>query len=155
MTPAPAPLLGWDPLAPLAALVALAEAVPGVQRVWVGVPESIPNRVVAYVSAGGFETRVKNVGGISTVVLRYRVTFAYRVMGAEDDAETTMLGAALAYAAALEDDRTLGGTCNAADLDASVADAPPYVLVAGDEYRLYPTVVSVTMQRGFSPALSQ
>ena len=155
MTLPTAPLLGWDPAPSLAAVLALASGVPGVQSAWVGAPEALPTRVVASVTAGGFEPVVKTVGGVSLVRLRYRVPFGYRVMGAEDTAETTMIAAALAFAAAVEDDRTLGATCDQARLDATVADSPPYALVAGDEFRLYPVVVEVTLRRPFDPATSQ
>lgn len=151
---AAAPLLGWDPLPPLARLVALAAAVPGVQRVWTGMPESPVNRVVAFVWGAGMETRVKIAGGVSRADVRYRVTFGYRTMKAEADAETTMLGAALAFAAALEDDRTLGGTCSSARLEPA-GEAPAYADLAGDEYRIYPAVVTVWLQRSFSPVTNQ
>jgi hypothetical protein len=121
----------------------------------VGEPKAVADKVGAFVTGGGFDTRVKLMGGVSTAVLRYRVTFVCRVLKQQAAAEATVIGCALAFAAGIEDDRTLGGTCNSADVDASVADTPQYVLLADEEFRYYPVVVSVTLQRGFSPVTSQ
>lgn len=148
---APPPGMGFDATAPLDYLAALVAGLPGVQGVVTGVPESITPRVSAYVTLGGATVLVKNTGAVSLRTQRYVVTLCYRVAGAEDTAERTLAGVFDALLGALDDDKTLGGAVHSSQADASLADAPAYAVVAGQEYRLLPIVVSTTQTRGFSP----
>jgi len=139
-----------DSLAPLNRLVAVLEALPGMQAVYVGVPESPGSQVVAYIALAGQRTVVQPVG-----VLRrdanYFIGFAYAVEGAEASAETTLAAwvDALAVALTVEKRTDLAGTCDAMDWDFSLGDSPTYQPIAGREFRVFPVLVTVTQSTTF------
>lgn len=143
--------MAYDAVGPLDALAALVAGLPGVQGVTVGVPESIGPRISAYLALAGATLVVKNAGAVSQRTQRYLITLCYRVAGAEADAERTLAGIFDALLGALDDDKTLGGALHGSQADASLGDTPTYAVVAGQEYRLLPVIVSTTQTRAFDP----
>lgn len=129
-----------------AQLVTILTGLSGMGAAQVGAPESVGPRVSAYVTAGGFGS-LRHSGGVMQRDQRFMVMFVYRLDKAEATAETTLMGLVDAFLAAVQADLSLGGTVNTAQLDGSAADEPSYQLRAGQEYREYPVIVTVT-QRG-------
>lgn len=139
--------------APLTALQAMEAATTGVQAAQIGAPESFSTRVSAYVTVAG-QRIIDKAGGLLQREADYFCAFGYRVAGAEATAETTLAAAvdsfvAAFYAAraartglfAVATTQVLSGT-----LDLSLASAPEYRTVAGQEYRILPFLVTVTQQ---------
>lgn len=138
--------MAFDTLGPLEALIELLGDLDGVRKVYRGVPESVDNRLCAYVALAG-----QRVGRPTLRVMErkanYFVGLVYRVQGAEATAETTLAETLDALVLALDADRTLGGTAVNIELDLSLADRPEYRDLAGQEYRNYPVMVTVTQHQ--------
>ena len=134
--------------APLQALKTLVEGLAGMQDVLEGVPQSLAYRVSAYITVGGQQPK-DSAGGLRSRWASYRVTFAYRVGGAETTAEEAIADLLDALEAALYADRTLSGTVESLEADWSAADEPRYVPVAGSEFREYPVMVRVKQSRNY------
>lgn len=148
-----------DTPAILAAVQALVQALTGIQHVQVGVPDTLPFQVSAYVTCGGQRTEHRTTGTTRTTA-RFVVTFGYDVSGAEEGAETTLAGLLDALRLAVYGHKTLAaynqtapGTAlvKGTDLDLSGADSPDYAAVAGAEARLYPCVLTVYADESFNP----
>lgn len=145
--------MSLNALAPLDALVTMVTAISGVQTVFRGAPESLPTRVSAYVTLGGHTIDSDEFHGLERVA-RYLVVFGYRVMGAESTAEATIAAAVDAFEVAFFAARLAGtglfatATTQVEDggLDVSGADSPEYAVYAGQEYRLYPLLVTVSQR---------
>jgi hypothetical protein len=142
----PAP---WSTPGPFTALATLVAGLIGVQWSQVGVPESVPAQVGAYLTLGGQQVDNKATGGLMQRRLSYRVVFCYALDGAETTAETTIAALIDAFIAAIFADRTLGGTLESLDVDASEADQPRYVGVAGAEFREYPLRITGVQRSTF------
>lgn len=140
--------MAFDSKAPLNRLITVLTSLPGIQAVYKGVPESIGNKVCAYVTLGGQRSFDKS-SGLRQREMRYRITLAYRVAGAEADAEDKVAELLDALESALYADRTLNGTVESLEADFSMADEPRYAPVAGVEYREYPIVVTVKQSRTY------
>ncbi len=119
----------------------MVDGIPGIVKTYNGVPDSIEAGAVAYVALLGQNVPMK-VQGVIRRAARIMVTLAYRVIGAEANAEAKLAAnideIILAYFA----DRTLGGTCQNSEIDLSIPDAPDYRALAGQEYRMYPIVIT-------------
>jgi hypothetical protein len=81
--------MAWNTAAQLTSLHSLVAGLAGVQSVKDGVPESLANQVCAYITLGGQRVFDK-AGGLASADCNYRVTFGYRVAGAEASAEATL-----------------------------------------------------------------
>lgn len=141
---------GLNSTAPLNRLVALLQGLSGIQQVYVGVPESIGPQVVAYIALGG-QQYAELSPGLRRRTAHYFVGFAYAVAGAEATAETTMASLIDAFGIALMAERrtNLAGTADALDWDFSLGNSPVYAPVAGQEFRLFPVLVSVVQQQSY------
>lgn len=125
-----------------AALDALAILVGGLDvPVHVGVPESLPTQVSAYVAVADAAAGTDRATGLMRVVLTLQVVFGYRVDGAEQDAEETLAQLAGDFWVAFMADRNLGGEWSSGGPAPSVAAGPEYALVAGQEFRRLPLQV--------------
>ncbi len=134
--------MAWNTATQLAALKTLVEGLPGIGTVYIGVPESLSTRVCAYITMGGQETDDKRGGGLVECRPRYRVTFGYRVAGAEATAEIALADIVDAFKTAFYADRKDPTTVlRGQGLDLSAGEAPQYQTIAGMEFREYPVVV--------------
>jgi len=140
--------MSFDTKGPLQALKTLVEGLAGIQAASEGVPQSLSYRVSAYITIGGQQPK-DTAGGLRSRWANYRITFAYRVGGAEDTAEEAIADLLDALETALYQDRTLGGTVESLEADWSAADDPRYAPVAGSEFREYPVMVSVKQSRNY------
>lgn len=136
----------------LAEVVALVQGLTGMQTVYTGVPESLATRVSAYVTLGPQPEQDKRGGGVLQKEGRIRVTFGYRVKGAEAAAEQDLADMIdrfqTAYYAARR--TNLNSTVDSLlTLDHSPAGGPEYQPVAGQEYRRYPVDVVFTQQQTY------
>jgi hypothetical protein len=134
------------------AVCAVIAALPGGVELHRGAPESYAGKTAAYVSVGGSVVRPKLIGRVDERESRIRVVFAVRVGGDEAAAEATLAGLVDALAVGLGTDPSLGGTVSRIAFDAALADAPEYALLAGPEYRVYPTVVTVYQRHAYAVA---
>jgi hypothetical protein len=138
--------------APLARITTVLLAVPGLQAVYTGVPESLPVRVSAYVTLGRIQLADKVAGGVASYTVEYPVTFAHRVAGAEPTAETTLAAAVSAFVTAMLAERrtNLAGTVTSLGLpDFSLAAEAEYMQVAGQEFRRLPCVIPTVQQENY------
>lgn len=137
--------MAYNSGAAAAELVTLLQALSGMGNVQIGAPESIGTRVGAYVTLGSQQDGRKTTGTTQRET-RFFVMLAYRVDGAEATAETTLMGLADGFMAAINADKTLNGTVVDAVANSQAADEPEYQLRAGKEYREYPIIVTVTQR---------
>lgn len=128
----------WDSKAPLDYIVGLLDSISEIQTVHVGVPLSLTSQVSAYVTMGGHTLKVRLTGGQAQRVIVYRAVIGYAVEGAEDTAEDTLCAAVDAFENLILADLTMGHTLESVEFDASEADTPRYVAVAGSDYREWP-----------------
>lgn len=133
--------MAYSLTAPANRLLAIAQGLSGIGGAQIGVPESIGQRVYAFITAGGAVTGRK-AAGVMYRDQRYRVVFVYRLDGAEATAEATLMALVDAFLAALHADLTLAATCEGIEIDAGLADAPEYQIRAGKEFREWPLVVT-------------
>jgi len=140
--------MAFSAKSPLQRLKTILSGLTGVQAAYEGVPESLPYAVSAYVTLGGQDPK-DIAGGLRSRWANYRVTFAYRVGGAELTAEEALADILDLFEAALYADRTLAGTVESLEADWSGADEPRYVPVVGVEYREFPVMVKVKQQRNY------
>jgi hypothetical protein len=122
--------------------------VPGLQRVYIGAPESFSNQVSAYVAVAG-QRIVDKATGLLQREARYLVVLGYRVKDHEDTAETTLAAIVDAFVTAIYQDRTLAGWSRVTSVDLTQADTPQYEIVAGQEYRRLPMVVTVLQSQTY------
>jgi hypothetical protein len=140
--------------APLARLVDVLEALPGLQTVYVGVPESIGPQVAAYVALAGQSLSNETID-LAQREARYFVAFAYAVAGAEATAETTIAGLVDAFQTALLAERDSGMNAGSGPIvdsvgwDFSLGDRPDYQPIAGAEIRVWPCLVTVTQHASY------
>lgn len=133
----------WDTHAPLAQLVTILTGLTsvGLGTVYMGVPAQPDKRVCAYVTIGGQEYIEKATGGLAQRTIAYRVVFTYAVSDDEQAAENALGPIIDAFVNAILADRTLGGTLERLEIDATEADRPQYALMTGDEFRQYPMTI--------------
>ena len=140
--------MALDTGAPLLRLVAVLQGLPGLQTVYVGVPESIGPQVAAYVALAG-QTANNQTNDFARREARYFVSFCYAVAGSEATAETTIAGLIDAFQTALLAERTSGMNAGSGPIvdsvgwDFSLGDRPDYQPIAGQEFRVWPCLVTV------------
>lgn len=144
--------MAFDTPGALATIAAWVDALSGIQAVYVGVPESVGSQVVAYVTVGGQDAPLRATGGFLRQRIRFVVTFAYHVAGAEATAEQTIAALIDALKRSVWDDPTLGGAVLSAEVDLAIADQPEYMDWAEQEFRRYPLVVSVEQAETINPS---
>ncbi len=137
--------MAFNTKAQLQELKTLVEGVAGVQKVQIGVPESLPNRVCAFITMGPQPTTDKNAGLLQCLA-QYQVTFAYKVAGAEDAAELALADILDGFKAAFFAARKTNGVLKGMQLDLTLANAPQYLAVAGQEFRQYPVAVTAKQE---------
>lgn len=132
----------------LAKLETIVRGLSGVQATYIGVPQSIGERVCAYITLGG-QRPFDKAAGLRQREMQYRVVFSYRVGGDAQSAEESIADLLDALEAALYTDRALGGTVESLEADFSMASDPRYVATAGMEFREYPVVITVKQSRTY------
>ncbi|HXI17663.1 MAG TPA: hypothetical protein VNM48_14985 [Chloroflexota bacterium] len=141
-----------DMTSPLTRIVTVLTGIAGIQQVYTGVPESLPNRVCAYVTIGRIRVADAAVGGLARYDVDYLVTFGWRVAGSEATAETGLAGVVPAFATAMLAERRtrLNNTAVSIGLpDFSLAAEAEYMVVAGQEYRRLPCVIPIVLQESY------
>lgn len=139
--------------AALDALVTMVGGIAGVQATYKGAPESLSNRVSAYVALGA-QPQGQKAGGLLERNGEMLVVFGYRVKGAEATAEETLADFIDAFTTQFYADRKNGaGLFDSAttqvqtgELDMTLARSPEYMALAGQEYRLFPIIVTATQR---------
>jgi hypothetical protein len=133
----------FDILAVYDELVTLLNSLTGMQKVYEGVPEAFGRSVTAYIAITG-----QDISDRATGLLRlessYFIGLGYKTKGAERDAERN-LGEALKdfiYKFYALRRTKCNGKADDIRLNMSVASAPEYQVVAGQEYRVYPIIVT-------------
>lgn len=139
--------MSFNTLAPLTEIRTLLTAA-GVQQVHTGVPESLGFRVSAYVALAG-QRIVDKAGRLLQRETHYFVGIGYRVKGAEATAEQDLAALLDAFITQFYAARATGlnGTAENCALDLSLADNPSYQVLAGQEIRVYPLIVTATQQQ--------
>lgn len=140
--------MSFDSAAAANQLVTVLSGLAGMGAAQIGAPESVGPRVGSYVTMGS-QSSGRKATGVMQRETRFFCMFAYRVDGAEQAAETTLMNLVDAFMQALNADLTLGGTVNSLTADSAAADEPDYQLRAGKEYREYPVVVTVTQRDSY------
>jgi hypothetical protein len=146
--------MALDTAAPLARLVAVLQGLSGLQTVYVGVPESIGPQIAAYVALAG-QSMPNETIDIAQREARYFCAFAYAVAGAEATAETTIAGLIDAFQVALLAERDSGMNSGSGPIvdslgwDFSLGDRPDYQPIAGQEFRVWPCLVTVTQHASY------
>lgn len=141
-------MAGLDTLGPLNRLVDVLEALPTIQQVYVGVPESVGPQVAAYIALGG-QTMDAEAGQMVQRRASYFIGFTYAVAGAEADAETVLATTIDAFLVALLAERDTGMNAGSGPLvdnvfwDFGLATSPEYAPIAGQEFRVLPVTVTV------------
>lgn len=136
--------MAWNTKATLTRLEEILQALPGLQYVQKGAPESIGTNVMGYVAVGSGQV-VDKATQLLQREQRFFVGFAYRVKGAEADAEDAIADLLDAFVSVIYADRTLGGTVHSSTLDLLLSTEPRYEVRAGQEFRVFPIVVVTTM----------
>lgn len=126
-----------DTPALLAYLVSLTDGISGMDNVYTGVPESIPEKQAAYVTVSAQREEAFSffVDGIEADFL---ITLVYAVGNAESTAETWIAQSIDALRAAIHADRNLGGLCHDLRLDLGLAASAEYEPLLGVEFRRFP-----------------
>lgn len=140
----------FDSAPPLAAVVTLVTGLPGMQSVFLGVPESLPTRVGAYVTLGNQTIIDRATGGLLQREMRIRVVLGYRVAAQEQGAEQAVAAALDALQAAVYSDRKNNGPLSqllaSVRLEMTLAENAEYEGIAGQEFRRLPLVIIGTQQ---------
>jgi len=142
----------YDTTSVFEAICARVSGLPQAPELHRGAPLSFANGVAAYVTSGGSTVRPKLIGRVDERELRVRVVFSCRVGTDPAAAEATLNGLVDDFARAVGADPSLGGTVSRSALDAALADAPEYALVAGPEFRVYPMVVTAYQRQAYTAA---
>jgi hypothetical protein len=140
--------------AALDALVTMVAGIPGVQKVYSGVPESFDHIFSAYVAMGGQPLITDKATQLVQRETQFLVVFAHKVKGNETPAENTIADALDVFVTQFLYDRANGVGLFArditdvlsGDLDVTLAATPEYQISAGQEVRRYPLLVSATQR---------
>lgn len=117
----------------------------------VGTPENLGRRAAGYVTLGSAQPADRAAGGLIERTVDCHLVLGYRVKGAEETAELDMAAAVDAFTLAFyASDRTLGGAGTSAEIDFGLVGGAEYERIAGQEFRLYPIVVSVKQRQSMS-----
>lgn len=141
-------------LAPMTRLVAILQAIPGVQTVYIGIPSGISTPGAAFVALGGQEL-VTEATQIMQRRARYFVAFVYSVASAPATAEPAIAGFIDAFQAALLVERTTGMNSGSGPIvdsvewDFSLGDRPDYQPIASREFRVWPCLITVTQHADY------
>ena len=114
--------------------------------VYLGVPESLGARVTIYITAGGQNLVAKATGGFMQKEGRFVVHLAYRVRGAEQDAERQICRLIDDLYRRIARDPTLGGVVSRCEIDTATTIEATYAIAAGPEYRILPIVIFTAQQ---------
>lgn len=112
----------------------------GLQDVIVGVPGTIGYKLSAFVTLGG-QSAQDQAAGLVYCDASIRVTFAYRTGGDVATAETALADVLDAFKTAFYAARKTDAVLRGMKLDLSIAGAPRYETVAGQEYREWPLLL--------------
>lgn len=135
--------------APMQQLVTILDAIPAIQQIYTGAPESVGPRLAAYVAAAS-QTIADKATNVLQREQRYFIGLTYAVEGSEGTAEEALADALDALITAVYNDRTLAGAVYDARLDFALADQPTYQVAAGLEVRVYPVMVICTQRQNFA-----
>lgn len=136
-------------LLPMQRLVAVLQAIPGLQTVYVGIPSGIGTATAAFVALAGQEL-VTEVSQILQRRARYFVCFAYSVASAPATAEPAVAGFIDAFQTAMVTERSqgMGGVSgppivDSVEWDYALGDRPDYLPIASREFRVWPCLITV------------
>lgn len=135
-----------DLVAPYDKLVALLTALPGMQKVYEGVPETLVRGVNAYIAVTAQELVDRYAGGVLENTATFFVGLTYAVRSNDQESTERALLAALvelmrALVAARKSD--LDGTVESLTWDFSLANDPAYTVSANREFRIFPVLIRV------------
>lgn len=129
-------------------LITLLNSLTNMQKVYEGVPEAFGRSITAYIAITG-----QDVSDHRTGLLQDEATFfiglGYKVAGAEKDAERK-LGAGLSdFIAKFYALRRTKCNGKAKDIrvNLNVANSPEYQIVAAQEYRVFPILVTAVLNQ--------
>jgi hypothetical protein len=138
--------MAFDSAQVLQAIKALAESIPAVGSVSIGQPENLPRRVTAWVELGPQPVVDRTTGGLMQRDGEYLLVIAYRVKGAEANAELDLAATLDELTRAFYADRTLGGVGTNGSLDFGLAGTGDYQPIVGQEWRIYPVLVRISQR---------
>jgi hypothetical protein len=147
---------GFDVEAALNGLKALVQTIPAMEAVQLGAPESLSNRISAWVTVGDPGEITAQVQGVYDLDLNLIVWFGYAVEGSESAAEAQLGDYLSGLTRALIQNRmgtvsgnsitvtrNLNGAVDRMGLPQAAAGVSDYTLMAGLETRTFPVGVRV------------
>lgn len=138
--------MALDLIPPFDKMVALLTALPGMQAVYEGVPNTLAKGVNAYIAATAQNPKDVASSGLIENEATFFVGLSYAIRdSAEGTAERQLMVALTALIKALIIARRtkLDGTCDTLSWDFSLANDPAYQVSAAREFRIFPVLVRI------------
>lgn len=135
-----------DLVPPFDKLVAMLTALPGMQKVYEGVPETLVRGVNSYIAVTAQELKDAYAGGVLENTATFFVGLTYAVRsGEQESAERALLAALVELMKALVAARktNLDETVESLTWDFSLANDPAYTVSANREFRIFPVLIRV------------
>ena len=153
-------MAGFDIEAALNGLAALIETNPAIEHVQIGAPESLSNRISAWVTIGDPDV-IESVrfAGICDLSINLIAWFGYTVEGAESAAEAQLADYISDLTRRLMRNRSgtvdgvtrnLNGSVEELKLPQAAAGGADYTLMAGAEQRTYPLGIRVIQRESIT-----
>jgi hypothetical protein len=149
-------MVAFDLEAAMLGLVALVDTIPALERVQIGAPESLSNRIEAWVTLGDPGIiEMERAGGVYRLPITLIVWMGYVVEGAESAAEAQLGDYVTDLTRRLMQNRknavdgvtvNLNGSVDMLGLPHAAAGASDYTMMAGSETRTYPLGVEVVQR---------
>jgi hypothetical protein len=148
-------MTGFDVEAALNGLKALVETIVSVEDVRIGAPESLGNRIEAWVTVGDPGEIAPNVQGVYDLDLSLILWFGYSVEGAEGAAEAQLADWLTEITRRLIQNRmdtvdgvtrNLNGSVDRMGLPQAAAGIADYTMMAGTEVRTFPIGIRVVQR---------
>lgn len=152
-------MTGFDLDAALTGLAALVHTLPAMEWVQVGAPESLSNRISAWVTIGDPGEIRPMTTGVYDLDVNLVVWFGYTVEGSEAAAEAQLADYVSGLVRALIQNRkgtvtgnavtvtmNLNGTVDRMSLPQAAAGISDYTMMAGQETRTYPLGIRVVQR---------
>lgn len=138
----------FDTAPALNRIVEIVEGLPGVQRVYIGVPNTVQGAGACYITVGR-QRIIDKANQLLQRELRFVLTFCYAVDGTlVEGAERAIAEAvdALIDAVWLETEDGASVLKDLMEIDLSLSDTAEYQVQVGQEYRRYPVGVTYLQQ---------
>ncbi len=153
-------MASFDLEAAMLGLVALVDTIPSLEKVQIGAPESLSNRIEAWVTLGDPGViEMERAGGVYRLPVNLIVWFGYVVEGAESAAEAQLGDYVTDLTRRLIRNRkdavdgvavNLNGAVDMLGLPHSAATGADYTMMAGAETRTYPLGVEIVQRETIS-----